>query len=336
MSHVTDHGGPDALGVPAHDFSTNANACGPCPAALQALARADASTYPDPAGLRLKAALADFHGVAPARVLLLASASEGMQRFSAWASRRAGAGVWLPPHHYGDTARAAAAWGLPRRAEPGAATLIWACEPGAPLGQPQAGLAESVQALRADQTLVLDQAYEPLRLQGRSSLNGAALDRVWRLLSPNKALGLTGVRAAYAIAPPGASAALAELEALAPSWPLGAHGEALLLAWTTPAVQAWLAGCLPRLREWKAAQVALCESQGWAVLPSEANYFVARPGEGVHQRLRDGLRRMHGIKLRDCGSFGLPGHLRLGVRPPASQDALRRALADPTFSGVFS
>lgn len=37
----TIHGGPDALGVPAHDFSTNANACGPCPDALDALRRAD-------------------------------------------------------------------------------------------------------------------------------------------------------------------------------------------------------------------------------------------------------------------------------------------------------
>ena len=32
-----EHGGPDALGVPRWDFSTNANACGPCPPALQAV-----------------------------------------------------------------------------------------------------------------------------------------------------------------------------------------------------------------------------------------------------------------------------------------------------------
>ena len=34
--------------------------------------------------------------------------------------------------------------------------------------------------------------------------------------------------------------------------------------------------------------------------------------------------RADGIKLRDCASFGLPGHLRLGVLPPASQVALER------------
>ena len=329
MSAVSRHGGPDALGVPAHDFSTNANAVGPCPAALQALAAADPVCYPDPSGARLKAALGQFHAVDPARVLLLASASEGIQRFSAWAAGRAGAEVWLPPQHYGDLARAAQAWGLRRCGEAGRAALLWACEPSAPLGQAEAGLAERVAGLRPEQTLVLDQAYAPLRLSGAPSLHADALDRVWRLVSPNKALGLTGVRGAYAIAPLGAAAALAELEARSPSWPLGAHGEAMLMAWTTPLAQHWLRDSLQTLRDWKAQQAALCESLGWALLPSEANYVVARPGPAWTEVRRDGLRRIHGIKLRDCDSFGLPGHLRLGVRPPASQEALRRAWDDP-------
>ena len=52
------HGGPDALGAPRWDFSTNANACGPCPQALDAVHRADARRYPDPAYTDLRAALA--------------------------------------------------------------------------------------------------------------------------------------------------------------------------------------------------------------------------------------------------------------------------------------
>ena len=31
------HGGPDAQGAAPHDFSTNSNACGPCPLALTAV-----------------------------------------------------------------------------------------------------------------------------------------------------------------------------------------------------------------------------------------------------------------------------------------------------------
>ncbi|MBN9371412.1 MULTISPECIES: aminotransferase class I/II-fold pyridoxal phosphate-dependent enzyme [unclassified Hydrogenophaga] len=319
------HGGPDALGAPAHDFSTNANALGPCPLALLAIARADASRYPDPASTRLKAALADFHRVAPERLLLLASASEGIQRFSAWAARTAGACVWLPPHHYGDLSRAAQAWGLARTPEAGRARLLWACEPSSPLGQAEAGLAERLAGLRVEQALVLDQAYAPLRLSGAPSLEGAALDRVWRLVSPNKALGLTGVRGAYAIAPLAARQAVAELEALAPSWPLGAHAEAMLMAWAAPDTQCWLADSLDTLRDWKARQIALCESLGWTVLPSEANYFVARLPAPRDTDALPALRRERGVKLRDATSFGLPGHVRLGVRSPEDQAALRAA-----------
>ena len=63
-SHLleTTHGGPDALGVPVHDFSTNANACGPCPDALDALRRADFARYPDPSYAALRRQLAGFHG----------------------------------------------------------------------------------------------------------------------------------------------------------------------------------------------------------------------------------------------------------------------------------
>ena len=55
------HGGPDAQGVPRWDFSTNANACGPCPTALAAIQAADASRYPDPLYTALRARLAAFH-----------------------------------------------------------------------------------------------------------------------------------------------------------------------------------------------------------------------------------------------------------------------------------
>ena len=84
------HGGPDALGVPLHDFSTNSNACGPCPLALAAVQAADASRYPDASYTALRAALADWHGVAPGRLLPAGSASEFIFRISAWVGRRAG------------------------------------------------------------------------------------------------------------------------------------------------------------------------------------------------------------------------------------------------------
>ena len=329
------HGGPDALGVPLHDFSTNANACGPCPPALAAVRAADCSRYPDPAYTALRAALAQWHGVAPARIVLAASASEFIQRISVAVRLQAGraAGVWLPPHAYGDYARAAQAAGLARCADPAAAALLWACEPSSPLGQAEPGLAARVAALRPGQTLVLDQAYEPLRLSGAPSLDAAALDSVWRLVTPNKALGLTGVRAAYAIAPRDANAELlARVRLLAPSWPLGAHGVALLQAWARDEVHDWLLACRDSLRLWKARQMALLTGIGWQVQPSDANFFVAAraclSSTGGLFDSKAGLDdlRAQGFKLRDCASFGLPGRVRMAVVAPEVQDALVSAL----------
>ena len=343
MMALRTHGGTDALGAPPHDFSTNSNACGPCPQALHAVRQADAGHYPDAAYTDLRQQLAAFHGVATERVLLAGSASEFIFRITAWVARSGfGMGaaapggpslpaVHLPPHAYGDYAQAAQAWGLAQVARPDQATLVWACEPSSPLGQAHQGWPQDLLNLcaRPWQTVVLDAAYEPLRLSGAPSLSAAQRAHVWQLFTPNKALGLTGVRAAYAIAPIGAQDAVRALESLAPSWPVGAHGVAMLQAWVSTDVQAWLATCLPVLRDWKARQMALLQGLGWRVAPSDANFFCAQAPQAldlVH------LRQVHGVKLRDALSFGLPGHIRLGVLPPASQDVLRDALQSPLMT----
>ncbi|GKS95477.1 aminotransferase class I/II-fold pyridoxal phosphate-dependent enzyme [Acidovorax sp. SUPP2825] len=328
-AHAPLHGGPDALGVPLHDFSTNSNACGPCPGAVQALREADARHYPDPAYTALRERLGAFHDVAPARIVIAGSASEFIHRITAFAARRGERAVAVPAHGYGDYTRAAQALGLDvRRAAPGAGQagtgLFWACDPSSPLGTPDLELAAWGRPGAQDGALrVLDCAYAPLRLEGAAPPMPA---NAWQLWTPNKALGLTGVRAAYAIAPQAQPPQdLAALQSLAPSWPIGAHGVALLTAWTLASTQRWLRDSLDTLRAWKAQQQALCESLGWAVLPgSLANYFVARPGVQDLPAALAALRE-EGIKLRDCASFGLPGQVRLGVLPPDSQQALRQA-----------
>ncbi len=318
------HGGPDSEGVPQFDFSTNSHACGPCPAVLAAVQQADAGRYPDAGYESLRRQLAAFHGVDAPRVLLAGSASEFIFRITALAVQRGATAVWLPPHSYGDYAQAAQAWKLPVVAQPALAQLRWACDPSSPLGAVQPVLGE---LLDPSALCVLDRAYEPLRLEGTLALLDEALQGFWQLWTPNKALGLTGVRAAYVIAPPDAGDVVVQLDSLAPSWPVGAHGVAMLQAWTSPEVQAWLAASLATLREWKARQIALCEVMGWTCLPSAANFFCARPllpqGMSLPQLLA-GLRGQ-GIKLRDTTSFGLPGQVRLGVLAPPAQDALHNA-----------
>ena len=317
------HGGPDALGVPRWDFSTNANAVGPCPMALTAVQRADPQHYPDPGYTGLRSRLAAFHDVAVERIVVAGSASEFIARVTAAVARSGGRRVWLPALSYGDYAHAAKAWGLQRVNDPAQADLLWPCEPSSPLGT-----AEPMANAVAEQggVVVLDRAYEPLRLSGHGSLGAEALDRVWQLWSPNKALGLTGVRGAYAIAPLRGLAMAQTLAQMAPSWPLGAHAVAMLTAWVQADAQRWLAQSRVQLIEWKAAQRAMLQSAGWQCLPSEANYLCAR----APQPLNVEALRAQGIKLRDTTSLGLPGHWRLGVLPPAAQQALHTALLETT------
>jgi histidinol-phosphate aminotransferase len=287
------------------------------------VARADASTYPDASYTQLRQQLADFHAVAVQRVVLAASASEFIFRITAMAAQRGVQAVSLPLHSYGDYAQAARAHRLPTLADSTGACLHWSCEPSSPLGGAHEGLSALVDGCGAGSIVVLDRAYEPLRLSGEPSLNTTQLQKVWQLWTPNKALGLTGVRAAYAIAPLDADADIDTMNQLGPSWPIGAHGVAMLQAWTQPEAQVWLAASLDTLRGWKTQQVALCASLGWTVLPSHANFFVCRWGQDSSRLAH---LRAHGIKLRDCASFGLPGHVRLSVQSPAAQGALRFAL----------
>lgn len=336
------HGGPDDGPPVRHDFSTNANACGPCPDVLAAVRRADATRYPDPRYTVLRERLAGFHGVDVARIAIAASASEFIFRITAAVARRGGRGVALPTHGYGDYARAAQAWGLaaaeasdgraglPPAGDPPA--LVWHCDPSSPLGRAVPGLGGRIEALAPSTTCVLDLAYEPLRLDGRLDLTPSQQDRVWQLWTPNKALGLTGVRAAYAIAPTHDPSLADDVRRMAPSWAAGSHGVAMLDGWTTASAQEWLAESRDRLRDWRRRQSAMGLAMGWALQPSSTNFLCVDPGVGVGgipawvSALRAG-----GIKVRDAASFGLAGQCRLAVLAPAAQDALRDAVLSPAF-----
>lgn len=321
MQAARIHGGPDAGGTSPWDFSTNSNSCGPCPQALAAVSAADATSYCDPTYTALRNALAVHHGVDSARIVCAGSASEFIVRITAWAARQGVRSVCLPVHAYGDYVQAAQAWDLTPTALPLRGSLAWACDPSSPLGTAQNEL--SLLA-RSDLTAVLDRAYEPLRLEAVLALEESLLDRVWQLWTPNKALALTGVRGAYAIAPLNSEDAVAAVDALAPSWVIGAHGVAMLHAWCEPAVQQWLAASRAILRKLKDRQIELCTAMGWTVIPSQTNFFVCDIGRPISEVTRTlAALRAGGVRLRDCASFGLPGHVRLSVQPPAAQDALR-------------
>ena len=325
------HGGPDQDGAAPWDFSVCANAAGPCPLVVDAVRAADIVRYPDPQCRRLRERLAQAHGVAPERILIAASASEFIQRVTAVAARLSvpGAAVQVPVHGYGDYAAAARAWGLavmPAVAMPAAGpALRWYAEPSSPLGCDQAPPADPGAV-----PTVLDAVYAPLRLEGEGRWQDRERDAVFVLHGPNKALGLCGLRGAYAIAPDDAAwdvpRWVAAIENLCPSWPLSAHGVAMLEAWCLPAARQWVDASLPMLRGWRDELVQQLIARGFETRDSTAPFFCARPpGPQPAALLADRLRD-HGVRVRDAASFGLPGWWRLSAQPPAAMAVLLRRL----------
>lgn len=335
---VREHGGPDTKGIPQWDFSSNANACGPAPVVCEAFARVCIQHYPDPEYSHLKQTLAHFHGVDPARLVLAGSASEFVMRLTSHLVRLGQQKVWIPPVAYGEYAHAAYVYGMQRVSQIDQADLCWVCDPDSTIYSHQESCLDSRLCMLCDRNgspphalnvvqhvqnhkgvVVLDRAYEPLRLSGEIQFTAEQLNHMWQLWSPNKALGLTGIRGAYAIAPLHQVELVDQLDELAASWVLGSHAVEMLIQWTQPSVQAWLAECRITLSKWKALQLGLLKP--WFCLPSMANFFCMKV------QLNHAVLREHGIKLRDATSLGLPGYWRLSVQPPAAQAALRLALS---------
>lgn len=347
------HGGPDDGPPIRFDFSSNANPFGPPEAVLKAVLAVDRQRYPEPSYRVLREQLAHWHGLEAERILPASGGSEAIRRLTAAASRAGLRHVWVPEPGFADYAAAAAALGLKVHRYGGAhalalglqadadglplasPALVWVCDPCNPTGT-SLDAADWATLHRAVQDsgsqLAIDQAYEPLRLQGRSALPASMASQAWRLQCPNKALALTGVRAAYLLAPEADSMLLQPTQDLAPSWVLAAEGVALLSAWAQAEVQVELQQHREALRGLRQRQDAALRALGWQTLagaPASVTPFrLWRPPQDTATLLP--ALRERGIKLRDASSFGLPGAVRLSTQLPAAQDALLHALNEIT------
>lgn len=316
------HGGTDAGPAPCWDFSTNANALGPCPAVLEVVRAADLTRYPDPAYTHLRVVLAAHHRTTPEHIVVGAGASELILRLVRHA---AGPVITLGPT-FSEYARCAR---IEERRVLQAATpeafldvqarhggLGFVCWPNNPTGE--AWPADFVRSAAAGGKLVIDLAYAPLCPDGWLAAVEPDAAGAVRLYAPNKAFGLTGLRGAYAVLP----RACPQLAWLAPSWVIDPAAVAFLQASVTAEALDWLAGCRPVLAAWRQRLASLLTGAGMQVRESPATFLLASVGNAaqVTQRLR-----ARGLRVRDATSFGLPDWIRIAAAPPAWQDELLTA-----------
>jgi histidinol-phosphate/aromatic aminotransferase/cobyric acid decarboxylase-like protein len=319
------------------DFSVNVNPYGPAPAVLAAARAVDITRYPDSSARALRLALAARHDIDPAEVVVGNGAADLM-----WTAARA----LLRP---GDTAlvvepafaelRAAAAaaganvvaWRAPeagafatdtaavaRLAAASGARLLYLATPGSPTGShlPAAEVA-ALAARLPGVTLLLDQAFITLS-EHHHEARARFPANVVRLHSLTKDHAIPGLRLGYLLAP---AALAAHVEAARPAWTTNAVAQAAGLAALDE--DAFIASCRERLLAARRALAAGVAALGLPVIPSVTTYFVAAVGDAGRMRAR--LLR-HRLLVRDCTSFGLPGHIRVGARPPSDWPRLLAAL----------
>jgi histidinol-phosphate aminotransferase len=166
---------------------------------------------------------------------------------------------------------------------------------------------------------VVDMAYAPLCDAQHAAGVEAAAAGAYRLYSPNKAFGLTGVRAAYLITP----AVDRHLASLAPSWVIGPDAVAFLEATCESRAREWLGQGIPQLKRWRARIAFSLQQLGISVRESPATFLLAKVGDAA--RIAAELRDRE-VRVRDCSSFGLPQWIRLSAQPPSAQRALLAAL----------
>lgn len=327
------------------DFSASCNPLGTSPAVLSALAGISPSHYPDDRATELKSALAADLSV-DAEWIALGNGSVEIMWLLASAFLDPGDQALVVGPTFGEYARACLVAGaevqelrfgeevgfrpdpnlIARLIETTRPRLAFLCNPNNPTGQildssEVVGLME-----RCEETLlVVDEAYLPFCEEHIDLRPHLTSGRLLLLRSMTKDHGLAGLRLGYALAHP---EIIDALERVRPPWNVNAAAQAAGLAALKDRDHLEEARrVVVETREYLTAELS---SMGLDVVPSGANFLLVRVGDGA--ALRSALME-RGICVRDCGSFGLPAYIRIGMRPMMDCRRLVQAMREVILGG---
>jgi histidinol-phosphate/aromatic aminotransferase/cobyric acid decarboxylase-like protein len=330
-----------ALGLRAEDlldFSSSTNPYGPSPSMLRALGEAAIARYPDGSGRRAREVLGRSIDVSPDELVLGNGAADLLWSVArAWlepgrlalcveptfsefraAARNSGAALceWRARVEDGFAVDLSAVGTLARSAD---ATVVYLCSPNTPTG-----CAVPVAEVRAfasahpELRIVLDQSF--LSLSERHADAALRLpDNVACVRSLTKDHGIPGVRIGYLIAGAGLCRAI---EAGRPAWTTSAFAQAATIA--SSSARDFVGDSRERLIADRRALAGDLGELGITTYPSCTTFLLASTPRVAELRAR--LIARHRIVIRDCASFGLPGFMRLGAKPPAARQRLIEAL----------
>lgn len=339
---AVDHAELARLGVPVEtivDFSANINPYGPAPEVLEAYKNADISRYPDRDCLAFGAGVSASTGVEADGIIVGNGSAELIDHLARTLLKRGDTSLVVGPafseYERSSAIRGAHVARFTRDVSPDGVSLddealavrigserprlVWLCNPNNPTGD-LLGAGEVARILRATKavggTLVVDEAYVDLILTGRADdLTGLLKDGGLVLLrSMTKGHALAGLRLGYALAPP---EVVGGIEGVRPPWTVSSPAQAAGLAALSPGAGAHVEESVRLMRGQMEYLRRGFRGLGVAVLPGVTNYLLARVGDTLGSGARVRRRLLgEGLLVRDCASFGLPGHIRVAARLP--------------------
>ncbi len=333
------HHGDSVVSSGDADHAVNVLAGGPPAWLRDALAQAldaGATRYPDEADA--VAALSALHGRDPEEIVPTNGAAEALWLLAPALRPRLAACVHPS---FTESEAALRAHGVPvarvlrdpargfaldPAAVPDAADLVIVGNPASPSGTLDPAHALLV-LRRRGRIVVVDEAFMDMVPGEPGSLAGETLDDVIVVRSLTKALGIPGLRAGYAVAPPRLAR---RLRGVRPPWSSNALALAALAASARrPQARAQIADRVVAERDDLCSR--LRDIPGVRTWPSATNFCLIEVDDGV--ALAAALREHH-IAVRPAASF--PGlderHVRLTARSPQENarlaEAIEAALAD--------
>lgn len=325
-----NHAELSAMGIDPEaviDFSVCTNPFLPPPSIRQIrLGDVSIERYPDSVATELKQRLSEMLSVPPDSILVGSGTTE-LIRLIALAYFRRGDIILIPEPTYGEYEVAAIIagakplkhWmragdnfaprikdivGLINEHNPKA---IFICNPNNPTGKYLTRREiETILAAVDNGLLILDEAYLAFVAQSWPSLDLISKGNVVILRSMTKDYALPGLRLGYAIA---SVEIIDNLRRICPPWNVNAVAQkAGVMALEN---EDYLERSKPKIRETKQFLIDGLTRLGFQLLPSDANYFLAKVGNAP--KFRTSLLR-HGIQVRDGTSFRLPEYVRIAPR----------------------
>lgn len=319
-------------------LNTNENPFGPSPKvieAIQAELNDSLRLYPDPEGDSLRQTIADYHSLKPEQVFL-GNGSDEVLAHIFYGLFQHGEPILFPDITYSFYPVYCGLYNIEGKkvpltdsfeinpddfSQPNGGVIF--PNPNAPTGR-YLGLehVEAILKANPDRVVVVDEAY--IDFGGQSAI--ALVNDYPNLLvsqTLSKARSLAGLRVGFAVGHPDLIEALNRVKNSFNSYPL----DRLALAGAQAAYEdeAWFQKCCEGVINERERLTESLEAQGFEVLPSKANFVLARHETKSGEFLAQGLREQ-GIIVRHFNKPRIEQFLRITIGTPEQNDALIKGL----------